>query len=228
MELPDWIVDQVQPQTSPTAFALMVRLFRHGRQVAGGDGSRRIYWRGTRPQLARLTGASKRSVDEALAQLEERGFVRVHQPIGMHKPSGFSAPFELSTGATSAPLFEAVGAHHGDGQDLTPPLSVKRTDPTTTPTAREERGAVSASLAAAGVTDPERWIHTWGEERCAGALAMLDAAARVSTIQNGPGLMRTWLANNRPLTQPAGDVDRVEELKRRYLGGPLGHVVRYR
>ena len=119
MELPDWVVDEVQPQVSPTAFVLMVRLFRLGREVLDGDGGRRVYLRTSRTQLAKLAGTSRRSIDSALAQLEQLGFLSIHEPESNRHPASFSAPFELSDHAKIAPIAESEIAHHGGGV-LTP------------------------------------------------------------------------------------------------------------
>lgn len=72
MELPDWVVDEAPARTrGGVPLLLVVKLFRHGSAVADPEtGGRRAYWSG---QLARLTGASKRALDAAVAELVAAG-----------------------------------------------------------------------------------------------------------------------------------------------------------
>jgi hypothetical protein len=94
VELPDWVVDEVLAQAKPSAFRLVVMLFRHGRPQVGHQGERRVYWRGSKQQLARLIGASKRSLDEAERELVSLHFLTVHTPVAARFEHAISVPLE--------------------------------------------------------------------------------------------------------------------------------------
>jgi hypothetical protein len=231
---------------SPTAFVLMVRLFRLGREVLDADGGRRVYLRTSRTQLAKLAGTSRRSIDSALAQLEQLGFLSIHEPESNRHPASFSAPFELSDHAKIAPIAESEIAHHGGGGYLNHDPLIDRSrlaTTTTTPHAREENREIIASLRDLGVSTPVRWVERFGAERCEAALNVLDRAedeeyeAAVArhmargggfhkfpqrpAIANPAGFMYRWLESGEPPPPPTGH-DQPE--RRDHLDTPGGRA----
>ena len=115
MEVPTWVWDDVLIAAKPGAIRFTLALYRHGRQVVDGAGNRRCYWKGSKAQLSRLTGISKRSLDQAEQELWEAGFLRVHAPNRPSAPPGYSLPFErpapVERSADSASFRQQGGAN---------------------------------------------------------------------------------------------------------------------
>lgn len=110
--LPDWVVDELPARTrGGVPLLLALRLFRHGTPVFDpATGERRAYWSG---QLTRLTGASKRALDAAVAELVALGVLRVHESPRANTARGYSVGF-------GAPAWGVVPGPGGPGRGVVP------------------------------------------------------------------------------------------------------------
>lgn len=210
MFLPDWIVDDVLAPADPSAIRVVLALFRHGSLQVAGDGSQRVYWRGGRVQLGRVSHQSKRSVDAAIAALRAAGFVTLHTPrepthgIALSVP--LSRPGERATvapaeegSATDAPtkgriepvrragvapraIPEAADMHDGDDPD--PSFSHFDCQETTITTMTREE--MFSRLAEEGVSNPASWLAKFDHARIEAALDRLDEAYERDELAAGP------------------------------------------
>jgi hypothetical protein len=224
VELPDWVVDEVLAPAKPIAFRLTVMLYRHGRPVAGRQGERRVYWRGTLAELSRLIGASKPHLIEAERYLAGVGFLRVHERTHNQAPHAISAPLDRpEAGNKLLPALEAKNTPHGGG-DPDPSLSQREEEITTTTTAARE--IICDRLAELGCTTPDAWIARFGPARCEAALAL---CGTFDGIRNPAGLVFTLLTSGQPLRAPPVPAeDDFEARKRKYTTGAWSGVARYR
>lgn len=221
MELPDWLVDEILTPANPTAFRLAVMLIRHGRPVTG-EGGARVYWRGTRQQLARLVGASRPALATAEAELIERGVLDVHRPES--RRDGFSVSLALINPRQDfCPSPESADAPIGAADHpILPRYWEVRNTTTTTTTANawtaDEVANLRGELAATGARDANAWLRLFGPERCHRALYQLEKAAARSDIHNPAGFVYRLLSNGRDLPPAEPVRDDLEERKRRYGG----------
>ena len=90
------------------------------------------------------------------------------------------------------------------------------------------------SLTDWGVTSPLRWLAQFGTERVTAALAAFEAehasdarnpAGFLYTLLTSPETTSTLFARSRATT-PAPEDDAYEAQKRRFLSGPLAHVIK--
>ncbi len=220
MDVPTWAYDEVLSASSEGALKVALTLYRHGSPQVDSSGRRRAYWRGTKPQLARLARLSKRTIDAAIAELELARLVVLHRTTLPHSGIALSA-FVGPEGAKFAPPFQPKTASH-DGDREIPSLVGDQLDITTNSNVNAgPEGAkfapLSDELAAEGVTAPADWIHRFGADRCERALRALDYARQRSEIRNPAGFMRTLLASPRPIPVPPSPQP-VDDA-RRFLGG---------
>ena len=91
--LPDWVVDELPARArGGVPLLLVLKLFRHGTPVVDPEtGARRAYWSG---KLPGLTGASKRALDAAVAELVALGVLRTHEPPRPGAARGYTAGYE--------------------------------------------------------------------------------------------------------------------------------------
>lgn len=108
-------------------------------------------------------------------------------------------------------------------------------DPTTTIRAR----ALADELVELGFADGEAMVARHGIDAVDAALARLEASApqvglergwtarrlREAGIRNAPGLVTAWLREPAPVRRPENE-DPIAAQRQRFLGGPLGWVVR--
>lgn len=226
VQLPTWVVDEVLAPAKPIAFRLVVMLFRHGWDQVGPDGRRRVWWRGTVPELSRLIGASKPHVIEAERHLAAAGFLTIHERTGTRAPHAISAPVDRPTGNNLLPVAEPESAHHDD--DLLIPFSPSGREEitTTTPAARE---TICDRFAAYGVTSPPAWLARFGPARCEEVLDHFESLSP-ERFTNPPGFLYRLLTSGQrfPPRTATYDPGSFEAQKARYLGGRLGHVVKYK
>ncbi len=233
MELPDWVVDEIIAPANPAAVRLVLHLYRHGRPVVGGDGNRRVYWKGSQTALARVCGLSRFRLIVAEAELVEAGFLTVHQPNRAGAAHAISAAYDLSLLVT--PLRLGNGTHGGDDPDPDPerdPSSLAGPTTTITQVPREaEVSRIVTALANAGVTSPNAWVAQFGADACDAALAHLERVDAV-VVRNPAGWLYRLLQTpglTAPSSRPSAPAaESFEERKRRYTGGALGAVVKYR
>lgn len=207
MNLPDWLFDEIIGPSDPNIGRLLLALFRHGSPQVAGDGSRRVYWRGTKAELARISYQSKRSADAAVLVLAARGVLNVHTVSVARAGVAFSVPLERQRGATVAPLAEPeTKCIHGGGDlQISPCLDNSLELPTTTMT-REE---IFAALAEHGVTNPAAWLERYDHGRIEGALYRLEETdARDRAKIRGYGAEPDYSIKN-----PAGFLYRLLESK---------------
>lgn len=212
--IPDWVIDEVLQPAKPIAFRLVVLLFRHGRPVVDANGNRRVYWRGSTQELARLVGASKPHILAAEHQLEERGFLVLHKRTHNNAPHALSAPVERAGGNNLLPLSDSDFDTYGDAIAPDPPI---REDESIITSSNDPAVTICNRLAAYGVTTPERWLREFDRERIAIALDILDEAADTRTVHNPGGFLRSLITTRAPLRRPVlAAEDSFEARKRRY------------
>ena len=229
MFLPDWIVDDVLAPADPSAIRVVLAIFRHGSLQVAGDGSQRVYWRGGRVQLGRISHQSKRSVDAALAALMAAGFVSLHQPgdstHGIALSAPLSRPGERATvakaeegPATAAPakgriesvrrasvaapaIPDAADMHDGDDPDRSL-SSLDSQEITITTMTREE---LFSRLGEEGVSNPASWLAKFDHARIEAALHRLDDAYERDELAAGPLVHYGDVARaRRSITNPPG------------------------
>lgn len=236
MELPDWVVDEIIRPATPVAVRLVIILYRHGRQVVDSSGSRRVYWRGSTAELARLTGVSKRHLIAAEHYLADASFLTLHNQTRPNAPHAISARYdrpETQGGYKLSPLAESENPHHGDDASNTDPFDQITEEPDTT-TTTQAAVTICNRLTDWGVTSPLRWLAQFGTERVTAALAAFEAehasdarnpAGFLYTLLTSPETTSTLFARSRATT-PAPEDDAYEAQKRRFLSGPLAHVIK--
>jgi len=210
----------------PTAFRLAVMLYRHGRQAVDGHGNRRVYWRGSLQQLARLTGARKQALIEAQRELTEAGLLTIHATLKPNSGHAISAPYDRPGGTNFVPPFSFETPPHGDVKEE-PPSDQDNLSPITTTPGPEEAVRISDRLAEVGVSHPRQWLGRFGAERCDTALAILaDNRRRGYQPRNPAGFLHTLLTSSQPLHRPPDPYDPDSLLARteRYTGGRFGHL----
>ncbi len=270
--LPDWVADELPARTrGGVPLLLALRLFRHGTPVFDPEtGERRAYWSG---QLTRLTGASKRALDGAVAELVALGVLRIHEPPRANTARGYSigfgAPAWVVVPGAGGPGRGVVPASQGGAETATPqvaggakfaapgesrahangagdedpdlflePVS-KAIDHHHHPS-REAREQILRALHQLNVDSPGGLLATHGPVRVLGAIGELAAEMRRCQVRNPAGWLVTALKDRERLFAPpdpavldevltlAAPPDAFEQEKRRWLGGALGHVVRWR
>lgn len=212
----------------PVAFRLVVMLFRHGWPHVGAGGGRRVWWRGTISDLSRLVGASKPHVLAAERRLSESGFLTVHAPTRARSPHAISAPVDPPTGNKLLPGPEAEFPQHADDLLISTSPSVSEGITTTTPAATSD--TICYRLAEFGVTDPAAWIDRFGAERCEAVVEHFETLGP-ERFTNPPGMLYHLLTSRQrfgPRVRVENPDAAVEERYARWLGGALGHVVRYK
>lgn len=230
VELPTWIVDEVLAPAHPTAFRLVVMLYRHGSQVTGAGGERRVYWRGSTIELARLIGVSKPHLLRAEHWLAERRFLTLHKRQDHNAPHAISAPYDRPSGNSLLPPSASIFDTYDDDLDPDPVSDQDRIKNTTTTRASSTKKAVTICnrLAAIGVSIPERWLDNYPHTRIETALAILDNTDPAS-ITNPPGFLHTLVTSRQPLRKPPAPIpsaDTFEAQTERFLAGPLGRFVK--
>lgn len=231
MELPNWVVDDVIAQAKPVPVRIVVMLFRHGRPLVGYDGGRRVYWRGTTQEFARLVGVSKRALIEGERWLVEAGAIVQHARVHERAPHAISAPFDRPSGDNLSPLFEsAIGTHDGVSPN-------SHSDPRSVDSNTIDSRAVTIChrLRELGVTDPERWLASFGADRAEAAAVAAESAegirnpAAYARYLLDKGAERDALASLGLEHYDEAPEDRDERIARsqreRYLGGALGHLI---
>jgi len=226
VELPNWVVDEVLLTAKPTAFRLAIMLYRHGRQVVDGDGNRRVYWRGSLQQLARLTGARKQALIDAQLELAAAGLLALHETLKPNSGHAISAPYDRPGGTNFVPPFSFETPPHGDVKEE-PPSHQDNLSPTTTTPGPEEAVRISDRLAELGVSHPRQWLIQFGADRCDTALAILaDNRRRGYQPRNPAGFLHSLLTSSQPLERPPERYDPNSFLSRKeqYTGGRFGHL----
>lgn len=120
MDVPTWAYDDVLHLADPTPLRLALALYRHGTPLVDGNGQRRAHWRGSKAELARAVGCSKRAVDMAVIVLVEKGLIVKHNSTRENVGIALSAAVDRPQGgatvarghedhrATNAPPSEAA------------------------------------------------------------------------------------------------------------------------
>ena len=216
--LPDWVVDELPARSrGGVPLLLALKLFRHGTPVVDPEtGARRAYWCG---KLPRLTGASKRALDAAVAELVSLGALRVHEPPRAGAARGYSAGYEPPAWGVvpgpGGPGRGVVPALEGDAETATPQIqggaeiaapSESRAhvhggggDPDPLPDQEgmeihhhpsgESREQILRTLRELGVDSPGALLASHGPVRVLGALNELAAELRRGGVRNPAG----WL-----------------------------------
>ncbi len=243
MDAPEWVIQHVLYRASPVEGRLLLALFLHGKPVVGADGSRRLYWRASNERLSRAAASSMRGVMEARKTLAEDGVITVHESQRHKTPGAISAPVsaparvaiddteeeswvatvatqQIRRVATIATQAESEVAHIDD-DPYTPSSSEERSGSSTP-------SLILGELAELGVLNPAAMVKRYGEQHCLQALEQF-RAIDASHVRNPAGLLH-HLASTPSLPYRAVNTseDPLEAAKRRFLGGRLGHLVRYR
>ncbi len=209
LNIPNWVTDEIIGPAQPHTIRLVLALFRHGSPQVAEDGSRRVYWRGSKQQLARTSWQTKRSVDAAVAELQRRGFLTLHRVTVPSAGIAISAPVDPQGDASFAPFSESENATHDDG-DLSPSTNTlfeEEFDASHTTTMTREQ--LFHALQEKSVTNPSRWLATYDHGRIEGALAVLadlDAADEAKRTSYGEPVRYS-------ITKPAGFLYRLLESK---------------
>lgn len=247
MDIPEWVAEYVLERASLVEGRLLLALFLHGKPVVGGDGARRLYWKASNDDLLRGAKCSRQGMIDARRALEQDGVLTVHKSSRHKTPSAISAPVErpewglideedsAAWGLTIRPHTESVDASRG--LTIRPQSRFKSAhhddDPSTPTLSGEISGSSSSSpilgeLAEIGVTNPEAMVKRFGEQHCRQALDQF-RAIDAGSVRNPAGLLHHLASTP---TTPYGAVqtseDPLEAAKKRFLGGRLGHIVRYR
>lgn len=197
---------------------------------------------------------SRNTLLRAIEDLEAAGLLLRHRANRAGAPDGLSFPVlePAAWGPKMGPPLESEGSQngtptraridpmdpiHGGGDPETSVIDSIDQDPTTTIRAR----ALADELAELGFADGEAMVARHGIDAVDAALARLEASApqvglergwtarrlRDAGIRNAPGLVTAWLRE--PLPAPVRrleDDDLLAVQRQRFLGGPLGWVVR--
>lgn len=218
VSLPRWVVEDVLRPSKPIARWLVIMLFTHGSPVTDRGGDRRIYWRGSTRSLAVLLGCSQRALLEAERELQEAGWLILHNRTSPHAPHALSMSMDQPSAYKLSAASESGTAPHDD-DDLY--RSPDQDQETITITPDDEIAlTICKRLGEWGVHAPPNWLRRWGAEDCGIVLDLLAAmdGASLAKIGNPAGLMAAWLKGPRPLPSPMPAYDSFEARKRRYLG----------
>ncbi|PWB44184.1 MAG: hypothetical protein C3F10_09510 [Dehalococcoidia bacterium] len=231
--LPDWVVDELPARSrGGVPLLLALKLFRHGTPVVDPEtGARRAYWCG---QLPRLTGASKRALDAAVAELVSLGVLRVHEPPRAGAARGYSAGYEPPAwgvvpgpggpGRGVVPALEggaesATPQVHGGAETAAPSESRAHAnggggDPDLLPDPEgmeihhhpsgDSREQILRALRELGVDSPGALLASHGPVRVLGALGELSAELRRGGVRNPAGWLVAALSDRERVFEQAG------------------------
>lgn len=200
------------------------------------------------------TWLSRSTLFRAMDELEALGLLVRHAANRVDAADGLSFPVlePAAWGVKMTPTLESEGSQndtptraridpmdpiHGGGDQKTTLIDRIDQDPTTTIRAR----ALADELAELGFADGEAMVARHGEDAVAAALERLEASApavglergwtagrlRQAGIRNAPGLVTAWLREPTPASvRRHEDGDPIAAQRQRFLGGPIGWVVR--
>ncbi len=231
--LPDWVVDELPARSrGGVPLLLALKLFRHGTPMVDPEtGARRAYWSG---KLPRLTGASKRALDAAVAELVSLGALRVHEPPRAGAARGYSASYEQPAwgvvpgpggpGRGVVPAVEggaknATPQVRGGAESAAPPESRAHVhggggDPDPLPDqggmkihhhpSGESREQILRALRELGIDSPGALLASHGPARVLGALGELAAELRRGQVRNPAGWLVAAVSDRGRVFEPAG------------------------
>lgn len=200
------------------------------------------------------TWLSRSTLFRAMDELEALGLLLRHAANRVDAADGLSFPVlePAAWGVKMTPTLESDGCQndtptraridpmdpiHGGGDPETTMIDSIDQDPTTTIRAR----ALAEELAELGFADGAAMVASHGPNAVAAALDRLEASAppvgpehgwtarrlRDAGIRNAPGLVTAWLREPAPApVRRLEDEDPIAAERQRFLGGPLGWVVR--
>lgn len=238
--LPDWVVDELPARSrGGVPLLLALKLFRHGTPVVDPEtGARRAYWSG---KLPRLTGASKRALDAAVAELVALGVLRIHEPPRPGAARGYSASYEPPAWGVvpgpGGPGRGVVPAAEGGAEIATPQIpggaaiatpSESRAyangggeDPDPLPgkegmeihhhPSGESREQILRTLRELGVDSPGALLASHGPVRVLGALGELAGELHRGQVRNPAGWLVAALMNRERVFEQAS-LDVLEEV----------------
>lgn len=204
LDIPVWIYDGYLVRAKPVAVALVLALFRHGRDVVSSDGNQRRYWHTTLAELGRATGSSKPHLIAAEHWLAGEGVLRIHEQQKARGGHGISAPTAQPNGHNLLPVLEPT-----IGNLVVDDLSMKTRRTSSTTRGAEVPDPLSPGevticnrLSSLGVAIPVAWLAEFGGQACDEAADMIDSLPSSARLTNPPGLMRRWLQSPRAPAAP--------------------------